>query len=84
MRIPPGGVFTNVSPGTWLFKVTDANGCTGLFTEAVLPFQGPLPGDRGAELPDTRGTFDVTLAPNPPAAKTRTCFFPAISEKRTR
>ncbi len=40
-----------------------------------------MPGDRGAELPDTRGTFDVTLAPNPADGENTYLFFSGDFEK---
>jgi YVTN family beta-propeller protein len=62
----PGGVFSNVLPGSWLFKVTDANGCTGTITTTINPFQDTTGDDRNKEfISTTTGTFDLSLAPNP-------------------
>lgn len=58
------GIFTNVPLGNWLFKVTDANGCTGTLTQLITPLQ-PTPEDRSKENTLSAATFDFTLYPNP-------------------
>lgn len=68
-----GSVFDNVPPGNWLFKVTDANGCTGAMIQSVT--LAPLIADdrgTGMILPDG---FDFTLYPNPVVGGQTTLHF---------